>query len=400
MTVLKKVVKNLSKTTYLLDKNDYEQYRDLFFYSFDEPESDAEKEFLKREFEHSKVYGIKADGQLQVSITCVPFKVNFFGKEFDMSGIANVMSAPEYMQSNGVDTLMDQAFTDMYRNGTTLSYLGPFSYDYYRRFGYEQVFENLKITMPFTKLARYSKPSMGRLKRYKYSQAQDVIGDLFASVNTSGTVARKTWWWKNLALWYPNDLLAVYYDATDEVRGYMRYTFHNGTFIVQDMYYQTPDAFLGLMHFINKHRSIYKDIVINSTDTSLRINNFSTNPTDAKVEIKPAKMARIVDIKKFFTDYPVQVDNIEPINLEVNDSLSWNNHIWTLSVKDGVVNIEKSDSEIPEVIVDIQTLTKAMFGYQSLTDSFKVGNVLGNTDEIETLDKLFVHEKAQLKDFF
>jgi len=63
-------VRNLSKTTYLLDKNDYEQYRDLFFYSFDEPESDAEKEFLKREFEHSKVYGIKDDGQLQVSITC------------------------------------------------------------------------------------------------------------------------------------------------------------------------------------------------------------------------------------------------------------------------------------------------------------------------------------------
>lgn len=254
--------------------------------------------------------------------------------------------------------------------------------------------------MPFTKLARYNKPSMGHLKRYKYSQAQDEIGDLFASVNTSGTIARKTWWWKNLALWYPDDLLAVYYDASDEVRGYMRYTFHNGTFIVRDMYYQTPDAFLGLMHFINKHRSIYKDIVINSTDTNLRINNFSTNPLDAKVEILPAKMARIVDIKKFFTDYPVQVDNIDPISLEVNDSLSWNNHIWVLSVKDGVVNIEKSDSEIPEVIVDIQTLTKAMLGYQSLADSFKVGNVLGNTDEIETLDKLFVHEKAQLKDFF
>ncbi|MFC6177320.1 sterol carrier protein domain-containing protein [Companilactobacillus huachuanensis] len=86
--------------------------------------------------------------------------------------------------------------------------------------------------------------------------------------------------------------------------------------------------------------------------------------------------------------------------MEVNDSLSWNNHIWVLSVKNGVVSLEKSDKEIPEVIVDIQTLTKAMFGYQSLSDSFKIGNVLGNTDEIETLDKLFVHKKAQLKDFF
>jgi len=394
------VVSNLSKTKYILDKNDYEQYRDLFFYSFDQPETEFKESFLKREFDHSRVYGIKEDGQLQVSVTSIPFKVNFFGKEFGMSGIANVMSAPEYLQSNGVDTLMDQMFNDMHQDGTVLSYLGPFSYEYYRRFGYEQAFENLQITLPFVKLARYEKPSMGHLRRFKYSEAQELIGDLFTKNNTSGTIVRKSWWWKNLALWYPEDLIAVYYDELNEITGYAIYAFENEDFVVRDMYYQTSDAFLGLMHFINKHRSIYKNVVINSTDINLRVNNFSTNPSEAKVEIQHGKMARIIDLEKFFSNYPIQSTAIETINLEVNDSLAWNNHIWELSVNKDKTSLKIADAEMPEVIVDIQTLTKAMFGYQSLADSAKIGNVLGNQDKIQALDDLFIHEKAQLKDFF
>lgn len=96
----------------------------------------------------------------------------------------------------------------------------------------------------------------------------------------------------------------------------------------------------------------------------------------------------------------MQLQNLQTLYLEVNDSLAWNNHIWALSVKDGVVDLKEADYETPEVIVDIQTLTKAMFGYQTLSDSYLVGNVLGNSDRIKDVDALFIHEKAQLKDTF
>lgn len=400
MNQLMKAVINLSKAKYLLDENDYQQYKELFFYSFEDAPTAAKQEFLKREYERSAVYGIKQDGQLEVSVTCVPFKVNFFGNKIKMAGIANVMSAPEYLQNNGVTTLMNQAFSDMHQNGTALSYLGPFSFDYYRRFGYEQVFENLQITLPFSKLARYKKATMGHLRRFKYSEAVDVIGELFAQENTAGTVIRKPWWWKNVSLWSPDDLLAASYDELNELNGYLRYAFEDGNFVVRELNYQTPDAFLNLMHFINKHRSIYRQIIINSTDINMQVNNFVTNPLDAKVEIKPSMMARIVDLSQFFKDYPIQLQNLQTLYLEVNDSLTWNNHIWALSVKDGVVDLKVADYETPEVIVDIQTLTKAMFGYQTLSDSYLVGNVLGNSDRIKDLDALFIHEKAQLKDTF
>lgn len=385
---------------HLLNHDDYQQYKNLFFYSFQDAPVATKIDFLKREFEKSQVYGIKDDDQLMASVTSIPFKVNFFGKIFKMAGIGNVMSAPEYLQSKGIDTLMKQAFNDMYQNKVTLSYLGPFSFDYYRRFGYEQVFEKLQIELPFEKLIRYPKPMMGHLRRFKYNQAQEVIGELFAAKNTAGTVVRNSWWWKNLSLWSPDDLLAVFYDETDVITGYLRYECVENDFIVRDMFYQTPDAFLGLMHFINKHRSIYQKIVIESSDINLRVNKFITNPLDATVTVKPSMMARIVRLKQFLIDYPMQVENLHTINIEVNDSLEWNSHVWQLSVKNHEVELGKADDEIPDVIVNIQTLTKALFGYQSLKDSFLIGDVLGDPDKISILDQAFIHERAQLKDTF
>lgn len=394
------MVMTLSKSKYLLDDSDFHQYRDLFLYSFNLPEDNPYRAILKRVFTNSRVYGIKTADELQASVTSIPFEVNFFDKNIPMAGIANVMSAPEYVQNNSIDKLMKQAFTDMHQKNIPISYLGPFSYDYYRRFGYEQVFEGLQITMPFTNLIRYKQSFMGHLKRFKYSEAQDLIGELFAEHNDSATIIRDNWWWENLAIMFPKDRLAVYYNEFNEVNGYVRYALEAENFVVRDMYYQSPDAFIGLIHFINKHRSVYKNIIINSTDINLKVNNFTTDPSQAQVMIKPSMMARIVDFKRFLQQYPLQVDNMETIELEVNDFLSWNNHIWKLVVKDGQIGIDKSDIEIPEVIVDVQTLTKAMFGYQSLKESFLVGNVQGNQDKIEALDKLFIHQKSQLKDSF
>lgn len=391
---------DLATDNYLLDKSDYEQYKQLFFYSFDVPQDNSEEAFLKKEYKHANVYGLKEDEQLMTSVTCIPFRVNFFGRKFNMAGIGNVMSAPEYLGRDGITNLMKQAFNDMYENKVTLSYLGPFSYDYYRRFGYEQVFESLQIKIPFEKFARYHKNLSGSIKRFKYSEAENNIGDLFNKQNNAGSVIRESWWWKNIPSWYPDDMLAVTYDEAGKTNGYMRYAFKNGDFVIRDIYYKTPDAFLILMHFINKHRSIYQNVVIHSDDTNLKINPFVTNPSDAQITIKPGMMARIVNLRNFMLNYPVQKNELEPIKLSITDYLTWNKHLWQICVRNGAVTFEPIDGITADVTTDIQTLTKALFGYQSLSESYLVSDVSGDVDKIKQLDKIFINKKARLNEFF
>lgn len=394
------MVTNLTTSKYLLEEKDFQEYLELFFYSFNLKRDKSKEEFLRREFNKSDVYGLKEDNQLMASMTCIPFKVNFFDRTFKMTGIANVMSSPEYLPSDSIKKLFEQAFEDMYHNQITLSYLGPFSYDYYRRFGYEQVFEYLRMEIPFEKLHRYKRPMFGRIKRYSLNQAQEEISNLFAKSNRYGGVLRKNWWWNAIPYWQPEQRLAVSFDDLNKVDGYLIYSFDNDNFLIHDFVYQTQEAFLNLMHFVNKHRSIYKNVIINSSDTNLKVNTFVTNPLDAKVVVEPSMMGRIVNLKQFFLNYPTKLKTLDQINIDVKDSLAWNNHTWNLRIHDGIVSFEKADKEIPDLSLNIQTLTKAMFGFQSLRDSYIVGNVDGEIEKIRELDDVFVQDKAQIKDSF
>jgi len=383
-----------------LNKKDFNDYAELFFYSFNIKENEIERQNLRAMFENSYMYGSRFDGRLVTSIINVPFTTDFFGENFKVASLANVISAPEYDKSDGIKVLVNQAIRDMYQNMTVLSYLYPFSYDYYRRFGYEQAFELLKMELPFEKLAKFNKPNHGYVKRFKFSAAQESIRPIFERHNRAGGIKETDWWWAILKLRYPDYMTAVTFDDTDEITGYLIYSFEENTFVIHDFVYETPDSFLAMMNFVNKHKSMYKNLVINSSDTRINVSQFVTNPLGVKTTIEPFMMVRIINLKKFMTDYPINLSNMNKIKIKVNDQLEWNNHTWELTIDSGKVEFHESQEERADLELDIQTLTMAMFGYQSLETSYLVGKIKGDITKIRTVDKMFIHEKARLNGKF
>jgi len=383
-----------------LNKKDFNDYAELFFYSFNIKENEIERQNLRAMFENSYMYGSRFDGRLVTSIINIPFTTDFFGKNFKVASLANVISAPEYDKSDGIKVLVNQAIRDMYQNMTVLSYLYPFSYDYYRRFGYEQAFELLKMELPFKKLAKFNKPNHGYVKRFKFSAAQESIRPIFERHNRAGGIKEADWWWTILKLRYPDYMTAVTFDDTDEITGYLIYSFEENTFVIHDFVYETPDSFLAMMNFVNKHKSMYKNLVINSSDTRINVSQFVTNPLGVKTTIEPFMMVRIINLKKFMNDYPINLSSMNKIKIKVNDQLEWNNHTWELTIDSGKVEFHESQEERADLELDIQTLTMAMFGYQSLETSCLVGKIKGDITKIRTVDKMFIHEKARLNGKF
>jgi len=195
-------------------------------------------------------------------------------------------------------------------------------------------------------------------------------------------------------------MTAVTFDDTDEITGYLIYSFEENTFVIHDFVYETPDSFLAMMNFVNKHKSMYKNLVINSSDTRINVSQFVTNPLGVKTTIEPFMMVRIINLKKFMTDYPINLSNMNKIKIKVNDQLEWNNHTWELTIDSGKVEFHESQEERADLELDIQTLTMAMFGYQSLETSYLVGKIKGDITKIRTVDKMFIHEKARLNGKF
>ncbi|KRO00168.1 GNAT family N-acetyltransferase [Companilactobacillus kimchiensis] len=384
---------------YLISKDKFNEFYDLYLYSFNRDDSQHRKDVFKERFDHSLVYGIMNGQKLGSGLFSIPFDINFHGVGFKMNGIGDVMSAPEFGGRGGASSLMKAALTDMYQNNVTLSYLAPFSFGYYRQFGYEQVFDHTKITMENTQLPRVKNSDQGHVERFAIKDLPEAVKTMYFENNHRGGVVRATWWWDHMLDKHQDYQIALAYDDNDVLIGYLIYYDENETFNIHEWFNLNPLSRKLLLKFVTKHQSIFQRFSYESPDPDFKA-DLLIDPYSAKLEVTPYMMARIVNLEDFLKRYPIKKMNLAKIYFKVDDTLEWNNHTWELSINDGIVDLKIADDKKDDFEVSIQSLTKAMFGYRSLNSLAKYGFIQGDLGKIKALDEVFVHEKPQLIDYF
>lgn len=383
---------------YLLDKDKFNQFYELYLYSFNRPDSQQRKSVLKERYDHSNVYGIMNEDKLGSGLFSIPFNVDFHDVDFKMNGIGDVMSAPEFGGRGGASSLMNQALQDMYNDGVTLSYLAPFSFGYYRQFGFEQVFDHTKITIKSSDLPRVKSAQEGFVKRVSITELPVSVKRLYQEKNHLGGMSRADWWWDHMIDKHPEYKLALAYQG-NKLIGYLVYYSEGVNFVIHEWVNSNPLSRQLLLKFVTKHQSIFENFIYESPDADFKA-DLLENPNSAKLEVIPYMMARIVNLENFLNRYPIQKMNLARINFKVEDSLAWNNHVWSLAINDGVVDLKVADELQPDFSLTIQNLTKAMFGYRTLDSLADFGLVKGDKEKISILSELFVNEKPQLIDYF
>ncbi|WP_143808218.1 GNAT family N-acetyltransferase, partial [Oenococcus oeni] len=133
-------------------------------------------------------YGIMNGSKLGSGLFSIPFEVNFHGVDYKMNGIGDVMSAPEFGGQGGAGKLMNEALFDMYKNHVTLSYLAPFSFGYYRRFGFEQVFDHTQVEIKSESLLRIKNAEHGHVERISIKGIPDELKKMYLDHNDLGGV--------------------------------------------------------------------------------------------------------------------------------------------------------------------------------------------------------------------
>ncbi len=87
------------------------------------------------------------EDRLTSQVMATPFPVNFYGQEYLMAGIGYVASYPEARGQGGINQIMEKILEDCRDRKVSLSYLAPFSYPFYRRYGYEQSFDKISYQL-------------------------------------------------------------------------------------------------------------------------------------------------------------------------------------------------------------------------------------------------------------
>ncbi|MDN7044015.1 GNAT family N-acetyltransferase [Lactiplantibacillus plantarum] len=382
---------------------DREAFYQLYQYAFNNHDTPARRRFFMDRYQHGWIYGRHDHGQLVSGLYSLPLAVNFHGVTYRMNGIGDVMSAPEYAGQGGAGQLLTTALTEMAANHVTLSYLAPFAYGYYRRFGYEHVFNHAHQVMAASDLPRV-KPTdwSGTITRYG-NDGLAQINDFYARQpqNQRGGLIRPAWWQHYLTLKH-HWSVAIYRNAAANIEGYLIYERQATNFAIQEWVTSTPTAFERLANFITKHGTTFETFSYDSPSATNGL-DLLADPYRLKVTVQPYMMARIVDLYDFIKRYPFLTD-IQPIRLAVSDAtLPANQGIWSLTRHNGQVTLNRVSDQLTgpaDIQLTIQQLTTACFGTQSLARAYQHGLITGDVNAINRLDTSLVKERPALIDYF
>ena len=389
-----------------MGKEEMKEMFDLVIYAFNQEPTAERQERFEKLLSHTQSYGFLIDEQLTSQVMATPFQVNFHGVRYPMAGIGYVASYPEYRGEGGISAIMKEMLADLAKQKVALSYLAPFSYPFYRQYGYEQTFEQAEYTIKTEDWPRVKRVP-GTIKRVSWADGKEVIKDVYLENQRahSGGVIRETWWLDytlNRAS-KPNNQ-AIYYSSEGKAEGYVIYRIAAGTFEIVEWNYLTNTAFKALAGFIGSHSGSVQSFHWINGFAGKDLNDLMPTPA-ASVKILPYMMARIVELQTFLEKNPFQSGEKETYSLEIEDSYGpWNEGIWTITIDEqGKATVTKGAVEkegTAALKADIQTWTQLFLGYRSAETLSFYERLQGDATTVQRLGQRLVKGMPILEDYF
>jgi predicted acetyltransferase len=387
------------------DKKDIEKVHELGSYAFNMDHTEEQKQAYIEKNMFIDNYVDEVDGEVLSQIVSYPFKVTIKGQVMKMSGIGDVASYPETRGSGGIRNIFSAIFNDLHENGTELSYLAPFSQPFYRKFGYETVFDSEEIRIPKAVITQIKPEKKGNVKRVKWEDEDTkailkaIYRDTLEKVH--GSVIREDYWW-NYTMIKKQKRVAICYDDNNVPQGYLIYGLVGASeFQIFEMAYRNSFALRKLMSFVSSHSGSFNEFVSTNLPDKAVLELF-TEISGITRKTYSYMMVKIVNFKQFIEKYPFkEVEKEADFYVEIqDDSCEWNNGVFHLVIKNGKATCEKvTEAKKIEYSGSIQHFTQVFMGRLTLEKAVWL-ELIDEKTEGSNLSELIDSVTPRMYDYF
>ncbi|MFY8331635.1 GNAT family N-acetyltransferase [Vagococcus carniphilus] len=390
------------------DRKYLEQIHELGSYAFNSNHTKEQRDIYLKKNESIDNYVDEVDGQVTSQIVSYPYQVTINGQVMGMSGIGDVATYPEARGTGSIRLLFEAIFNDLHEKGTELSYLAPFSQTFYRKFGYENIFDYDEIRIPKETIVQIKPEKTGSIKRVSWEnkEAQETIKELYRKTlgTHNGSLVREDYWWDFVLTFNQGRRLAIAYDDQKQACGYIVYGLIGASeFMIYEMSYTNLFGLKKLMTFVSSHSGSFDEFVSTNLPDPKIIELFTETQNIVR-KTHSSMMARIVNFKEFIEKFNFKSSPTkEIVYLEVIDSTcSWNNGIFKLSIVKGKSTCEKIDPS-NEVMIhysgSIQRWTQIFMGRVTFEEAQWL-NLIDSKNESTNFSELFSPSTPRLYDYF
>lgn len=354
-------------------------------YSFKWTEQDEKKIFVPE-----YCYGAFCDDNstLMSVLYSVSLKSSYYGKFVKSAGAGMVATLPMYRRQGCVKSIFDTVYEKMQKNGEIFSFIYPFSYSYYRKFGYEQIAEKYILTFPISAFDPLPSNTGGKLldNRADFEVLKSVYTKYALSVQCAFD-RTDAMWEKKLTLEPYNTNLHTYlwYNSQGEAKGYFTFILENRIMTVYDMAYTDCEGLCGIIGFIKGFAGRVDKVTFKNISRDCPLRYILKEYSASSGKLSSWFMARVTDVKSALENaqYPVQSGHF---SIRINDFLAHNNKIFDVEYGDKKCLVTTRDSGKYDLMCDIPLATRIFLGSDTFTKNLlsycPSAEVCGNIDSL------------------
>ncbi|MFS0723595.1 enhanced intracellular survival protein Eis [Paenibacillus sp. 1P07SE] len=399
----------------LLQQGDYEESLQLAEFAFQRVLSPEDKAARLAAMSGEQIWGWLEEGRLAAQLSVLPLQFWVGGQVWDMGGIAFVSTWPEYRRKGMIGRLLGASLAAMHEQGIAWSALAPFSYAFYRKYGWEAGIDYIRYEVPSERLPRPAAAEGSRIRRVP--RDSPVLRQLYMRYarQFNGMLSRSEGWWATRVFGKKQGMVSVYWSPSGEAEGYIFYQVREQVLSVHEMVSLTEEARRGIWRYLSQHDSMISRVLWHAPLDDPW--TYLLEEPRVGQEIVPYFMVRIVDVERVFRDYAFveQTDEEErAFYIQVEDAqASWNTGTYRLSpLRPGPDRVQRlGDQEDRPIAValpaeasvlacDIQTLSALLIGYKSATHLHVAGRLIGEAAEAARLGRYIPATTPFLADYF
>ena len=374
---------------------------------------DDYEEHLKNPLEHSEGYeqclgGFDKDGNIVAALNMVPFEMNFDGHIVKMCGIEGVVTAPEARGTGVMGKVYEECLRIMKEQGYIFSILIPFSFVYYRKFGYEHAYELRGAKVPIESFRNYPFPK-DSVRFWKKGDSTDdlkaIYDEFIKGRNYAINRNDKSWEeiLKDADPYTKRRYTYIHYDSEGKADCYLIFNAkrvesdHRSQLHISELAWTTREGLFDMFGFIGGLSPQFGTVFWDVPD-DVDLGSMFPECRDVKTELRPIIMTRIVNLPEALKRMRVPAGQNGKVVLEVSDkSMPCNSGKYTITWENGKLTIGKAEAA-PDMTTSIETLVQLMVGYLTAEMAIyrKDTTIHGNQEALAALfpkKKLYIWER-------
>ena len=320
-------------------KSDYNEIRALWNKTFEEDSPAWRDWYFKYIYKPENCIILKS-GDKTVSMSHInPYPMMLNHKRIPSAALAGIATEEAERGKGYAALLIKESLNEMRKRGISFSFLYPFEYDFYRKYGYEQCYENKVYTAAGTADAEIDLIQMD-----ENAQTAGIYAKYTKNLN--GFVVRNADYQKiKLLEHFADGNKAYLVKGKSGIPGYAMVQEREGKAVLGELICDDPvNAAKALAGKIKKPVEFTSPYVLDGLA-----------PT-----VKPHCMGRVTDVAGVFDGIAAKSGEMV---VRVSDGIiAQNNGSFLFSAKDGKLKISKTDTR-EDISVDIKELGPAATGY-------------------------------------